>query len=54
MATARVGHLDVQGVPVGLGIDGDRLDAHPARGLDDPAGDFAAIGNQDTLEHKAL
>ena len=49
----RVGHLDMQGVLVGLRIDGDRLDAHFARGLDDPAGDLAAIGDQDTLEHAA-
>ena len=47
----RVGHLHVQGVLVGLRIDGDRLDAHVARGLDDAAGDFAAIGDQDALEH---
>ena len=46
-----VGHLDVQRVPVGVGIDRDRLDPHPAGGLDDPAGDFAAIGDQDALEH---
>jgi hypothetical protein len=38
-------------VLVGVGIDRDRLDAHAARGLDDPAGDFAAIGDQDALEH---
>ena len=44
-------HLDVQGILVGLRIDGDRFDSQSARGLDDPAGDFAAIGNQDTLEH---
>ena len=46
-----VGHCHMQRVAVGIGIDGDRLDAHLARGLDDPAGDFAAIGDQDTLEH---
>ena len=46
-----VGHLDVQRVAVGVGIDRDRLDAHPARGLDDPAGDLAAVGDQDALEH---
>ena len=46
-----IGHLHVQGVLVGLRIDGDRLDPHAAGGLDDPAGDFAAIGNQDALEH---
>jgi hypothetical protein len=41
----------VQGVLVGLRIDRDRLDPHAAGGLDDPAGDFATIGNQDALEH---
>ena len=46
-----VGHLDMQGVAVGLGIDRDRLDAHAAGGFDDPAGDLAAVGNQDSLEH---
>ncbi len=46
-----VGHFDVQRVAVGLGIDGDRLDAHPAGGLDDAAGDLAAIGDQNSLEH---
>ena len=47
----RIGHLDMQGVAVGVGIDRDRLDPHAPGGLDDPAGDFAAIGNQDALEH---
>ena len=41
----------MQRVAVGLGIDRDRLDAHPPRGLDDPAGDLAAIGDQNALEH---
>ncbi len=44
-------HSDVERVAVGLRVDGDRFDAQLARGLDDPAGDFAAIGDQDTLEH---
>ena len=48
-----VGHLDVQRVLVGVGIDRHGRDAEPARGLDDPAGDFAAIGDQDALEHSA-
>jgi hypothetical protein len=38
-------------VAVGLGIDRNAFDTHPTRGLDDPAGDLAAIGNQDSLEH---
>jgi hypothetical protein len=49
-----VGHLDMQRVAVGLGIDRDGFNAHPARGLDDPAGNLAAIGNQDSLEHKGF
>ena len=44
-------HLDMERVTVGLGIDRDRGNPHPARGLDDAAGDLAAIGNQDLLEH---
>ena len=47
-----IGHLHMQGVFVGLRIDRDRLDPHAAGGLDDPAGDFAAVGDQDALEHK--
>ncbi len=48
-----VRHLDVQGVAVGFRIDGDRLDAELARRLDDAAGDLAAVGDQDLLEHAA-
>jgi hypothetical protein len=36
----------MQRVAVGVGIDGDRRDPHPARSLDHPAGDLAAIGDQ--------
>ena len=49
-----VGHFDMERVAVGLGIDRHGLDSHPAGGLDDPAGDLAAIGNQDALEHLRL
>jgi hypothetical protein len=41
-------------VAVGLGIDRDRGNAHAPRCLDDPAGDLAAIGNQDSLEHVTM
>src|SRR5947209_16765402 len=44
----------MEGVAVGLGIDRNRLNSHAARGLDDPAGDFAAIGDQDAFEHAFL
>ena len=46
-----VGQLDVPGVAVRLGVHGDGRDAHAARGPDDAAGDLAAVGNQDLLEH---
>ena len=47
-----VGHLDMHGVAVGIGIDGDRRDPHLPRRPDDAAGDLAAIGDQDFLEHR--
>ena len=50
-ADGLVGELDVQRVLVGFGIDGDGRDAHLAGGLDDAAGNFAAVGNQNFLEH---
>ncbi len=48
-----VRHLHMQAVPVGVGVDRNRLDAHLAGRLDDAAGDLAAIGDQDFLEHAA-
>jgi len=47
-------HFDVERVAVGLGIDGDGLDPHTAGSLDDPAGDLAAIGDQNSFEHVLL
>ena len=44
-------HFDVQGILVRLRKDGDGFNPQFARGFDNPAGDFAAIGDQDTLEH---
>ena len=52
-AIGEVGELDVQGVLVGVGVDGDRLDAELLTGADDSDGDFAAIGDEDSLEHDA-
>ncbi len=49
-----VGHLDMERVAVGFGIDRDGCNPHAPGGLDDPAGDLAAIGNQDSLEHRSL
>ena len=45
-----VGHLDMQGVLVGIRIDGNRLDAQAARRADDAAGDLAAVRDQDLGE----
>ena len=42
----------VQSVAVGVGIDGNGLDAHASRGLDDAARDFATIGDENPLEHR--
>ncbi len=46
-----VGHAHVAAHGVGFGIDRDGGDAHAARRLDDAAGDFAAIGDEDLVEH---
>ncbi len=45
-----VGLAHVQGVGVGLGIDGHGLDSEPLAGVDDAAGDLAAVGDQDLVE----
>ena len=37
-----------------LGVDRDGRDAHPPRRLDDAAGDLAAVGDQDLVEHGRL
>ena len=49
-----VGHLDMQRVAVGLGIDGDRRNSHLAGGLDDATGDLAAVCDQYPFEHVLL
>ena len=46
-----VGHRGVQRALVGLGVDGDGADAHATGGADDAAGDLAAVGDQDGVEH---
>ena len=51
MKTASSAISTCKGVAVGLGIDGDRLDSHPSGGLDDAAGDLAAVGDQNAFEH---
>ena len=41
-----VGHLDVPGACVGLGVDGDGGDAESLGRAHDAAGDLAAVGDQ--------
>ncbi len=41
----------MQCIAVRIGIDSDSLDTHFARRLDNPAGNFATVGDQNLLEH---
>ena len=47
-----IGHFDMERILIGFRIDGDRLDSHASRGLDDPARDLATVGDEDLLEHR--
>ena len=47
-----VGHAHMQGIGVGLGIDGHRADPEAPRGPGDPAGDLAPVGDQDPAERR--
>ena len=49
----RVGHRHVLRLRVGVGIDRDRRHPEPVRRRDHPAGDLAAVGDQDAVEHRA-
>ena len=53
-ADGPVGQREVRGVAVGLGVDGDDLDAQLLAGSDDPESDLAAVGHQDPLEHRRI
>ena len=44
-------HLHMQRLFVRVRIDGDSLDSHLARGLDNAAGNLAAVGDQDLVKH---
>jgi hypothetical protein len=43
--------LHVERLHVGLRVDGESLDSKLAAGADNAKGDFAAIGNEDLLDH---
>ena len=47
-----VGEADVQRLAVGLGVDGDGLDAELAARADDAQRDLAAIGDENLLKHR--
>jgi hypothetical protein len=47
-----VGHLHVLCVAVGLGEDGDGLDAHAPRRAHDAARNLAAVGDEQLAEHR--
>ena len=49
-----VGEFDVAGALVRFRVDGDGADAHPLRGPDHATGDFAAVGDEDFLEHAGV
>ena len=46
-----VGLLHMEGVTIGIGIDGDRLDAQFGAGAHDADGDLAPVGDQYFLKH---
>ena len=49
-----IGKPHVQGILVGLRVDGDRLDTELAAGDDDPHRNLAAVGNQNFLKHRSV
>jgi len=49
-----VGELYVQRLLVGLGVDGDGLDAQFPAGPDNAKGDFAAIGDEDLVHARVF
>jgi hypothetical protein len=50
-ADGLVGKAHMARAFVGLGIHGDGADAHAPGGLDDSAGDFSPVCNQNFCEH---
>src|SRR5690606_33447624 len=50
-AVGLIGLLQVQAGDVGLGVHGDALDVQLAQGAQDAAGNGAAVGDQEFVEH---
>ena len=53
-AHALIGQAHMHGLLVGGRMDGDGRDAELAAGAQDAQGDFAAIGDEDLVEHRLL
>ena len=53
-ANGVIGKLNVHGINICLGIDGDRFHIEFTAGTNDPQGDFATIGDKNTFEHDRL
>ena len=49
-----IGGFHMQRIGVRRRIDRDSRDAHAPRGADDAAGDLAAIGDQQSVEHRHI
>ena len=48
-----VGQPHMEGISIGIGVHRHRLDAHLTSGTNDADGNFAAVGDQDLLQHEA-
>ncbi len=46
-----VGGLDVKGVVIGFGVDGEGTDSEVFTSADDAEGDLASVGDEDFVEH---
>ena len=46
-----IARLHVQCMLIGIGVDGNRVDAHRTQGFGDAHRDFASVGDQDLVEH---
>jgi hypothetical protein len=51
-AHSLVGHCDVHGVTIGVGVNSDGANAQASQGAQNSAGNRAAIGDQHLLEHE--
>jgi hypothetical protein len=50
-ADGLIGGLDVERIVIRLGVNGERTDAEILAGTNHPKGDFAAVSDEDFVEH---